>query len=71
MVDGVPLHCSNFRFLLLMSNQLETKKRNTTKNITETKMIYLLTKSRSHELSSTLHTRHRKTSLIALIMKKE
>ena len=32
-------------------------------------MIYLLIKSRNHELSSTSHTRHRKTSLNALNMK--
>ena len=46
---------------------LKQCKGNTIKHITKkTTMIYLLTKSRSHELSSTLHTRHRKTSLIVL-----
>lgn len=53
-----------------MSNQPETKQRKYNKERNPATTInHLLTKSRSHELSSTLHTRHRKTSLIALIMK--
>ena len=52
----------------LMSNQLETPQRNNRAHNRETTMIYLLIKSRSHELSSKLHTRHRKSSLIVLIM---
>ena len=34
-------------------------------------MIYLLIKSRNHELSSKLHIRHMKSSLVVLIMNQE
>jgi len=55
----------------LLSNQLEKPQRNNRACNQETTMIYLLTKSRSHELSSKLHTRHRKSSLILLIINQE
>ena len=55
----------------LMNDQPKTPQRNNRARNRETTMIYLLIKSRSHELSSKLHTRHRKSSLIALIINQE
>jgi len=55
----------------LMRNWLETTQDNEKAYNRETTMIYLLIKSRNHELSSKLHTRHRKSSLIVLIINQE
>ena len=55
----------------LMSNHLETTQDNNKARNRETTMIYLLIKSRNHELSSKLHIRHGKSSLLILIINQE